>query len=126
MSERTKIFVSCSCSQDGLFVFLFNLGGNERAVHRSRSGDAPEFTAGTSDFFPGREVRTGRLAYRKIGKVTEATSNSDDEKIYFRVIFMWWPSWVCLLCAQVRYGGVASSLDMKPRFMFVYVTLVVL
>ena len=40
----------------------------------SESGDAPGLSAGTSDFPSGREVRTGLLAYRKIGKVTEATS----------------------------------------------------
>ena len=73
MMERTKIFASCSCYQDGLF--LFPTRGGISTLGASESGDAPELIVGTSDFPPGREVRMGHLAYRKIGKVTEATSN---------------------------------------------------
>ena len=48
--------------------------GGESTLDASESGDAPGLIAGTSDFSPGREVRMGHLAYRKTGKVTEATS----------------------------------------------------
>ena len=49
--------------------------GGKSTLGASESGDAPEPIAGTSDFPPGWEVRMGHLAYRKIGKVTEVTSN---------------------------------------------------
>ena len=50
--------------------FRFSDPGGKSTLGASESGDAPELIAGTSDFSPGRKVRMGHLAYRKIGKVT--------------------------------------------------------
>jgi hypothetical protein len=77
----------------------------EKINVRCIEGDAPGFIADTSDFPSGREVRTGHLAYQKIGKVADY---GGDFKFWimknkFALFFCDVPSWVCLLHAEVRY-----------------------
>ena len=69
MRERTEIFVPCSCFQDGLFVISGPEG--KSTFGASESGNVPGFVAGTSGSPSGREVRTGHLAHRNVGNVTE-------------------------------------------------------
>ena len=104
--------------------------GGKSTLGASESGDAPGLIAGASDFPPGREVRMGHLAYRKIGKVTEASSNFkflmlmlmiDDEK-KFRIIFLWCAFvGVFVVCPRlVWWGSRCSGHETEIYFWFCY------
>ena len=89
----------------------------------SESGTVPDSIAGTSDFSPGREVRTGHLAHRNVSKVTEATSNCMTKKIIFLLFLCDAPLWVCLLYVYVWYRRVPGASNPELKFILCYVTL---
>ena len=73
MREMTKMFGPCS--RFPRWPFRVSDSRGKSTFGASGSATVADSIAGASHFPPGREVRTGHLAHRKIDKVTEATSN---------------------------------------------------